>query len=282
MSTGSVRELLLRHGLAARRGLGQNFLVDPTEAERLVNLAGVGPDDAVVEIGTGLGILTRALAARARRVLTIEIDAGLVRALRAEDLLPATVELVHADALSVDLAAVVAGLGPRVRLVANLPYSVSAPLLRRLLDLRGALLDWSVMIQRDVADRLVASPGSKDYGSLAVLHALTVEITRARQLGPRMFHPIPRVDSTFVRIAPLATGPLRGDELDWVERVVRAAFGQRRKTLTNSLRGAGLPGLDAGRLEAACAEAQIDPRVRAERLSPERLLALARALAPGA
>lgn len=272
MKPAAVRDWLARHGLQAHRDLGQNFLVDAAQAERLAGLAAVGPEDAVIEIGTGLGILTRALAARARRVVTIEVDAGLVRALRAESLLPDAVELRHADALEVDLAATAAELGGPVRVVANLPYAVSAPLLRRLLDLRHALCGWSVMIQRDVADRLLAAPGTRDYGSLAVLHRLCVEIEKTTTLGPRCFFPVPRVDSSFLRMAPLADGPIGPGELARVERVVRAAFSQRRKTLANALRGAGIESA------AALAEAGLDPRVRAEALAPEQLLALARAV----
>lgn len=274
MSAG-VRELLERHGLAARRDLGQNFLIDPGVAARLVALAGVEPGDAVLEIGTGLGILTRALAARARRVLTLEIDAGLVRALRSEGGLPDSVELLHADALEVDLAALVAEAGARVRVVANLPYAVSAPLLRRLLDLRERLLDWSVMLQRDLAQRLLARPGSRDYGSLAVLHHLTVSTRKSMELSPRCFFPVPQVRSTFVHVRPLAPQRLGPAELAGVETFLRAAFSQRRKTLRNALRAGGY---DAAAVAAALAEAGVAPDARAEALAPETLLALARRL----
>jgi 16S rRNA (adenine1518-N6/adenine1519-N6)-dimethyltransferase len=229
----------------------------------------------VIEVGTGLGILTRALARCAARVVTIEVDAGLVRALRAEALLPANAELVHADALALDWPALVREHGA-TRVVANLPYAISAPLLRGLLDLRGVLRDWSVMIQRDVADRLLAEPGSRTYSSLSVLYRLCVTLRRARDLAPGLFFPVPNVRSSFVRATPRAETPLGAHELAHVETVVRAAFGQRRKTLVNALRGAGLA--DAA---AACAAAGIDPRARAEALAPEALLALARAFAQG-
>lgn len=271
-NTAAVRAILARHGLAPSKERGQNFLVDPNVADSLVTLAGVAPDDSVIEIGTGLGILSRALAARAERVLTLEIDAGLVRALRAEALLPENVELRHRDALEVDWPALVRERGA-TRVVANLPYAVSAPLLRRLLDLGTQLRDWSVMIQRDVADRLLAVPGSRDYSSLTVLHRLCVTPRREREIASGDFFPVPGVRSSFVRMRPVAE-PLTARDLARVERVVRAAFGQRRKTLANALRGAGL---DAA--EAACERAGVDPRTRAERLSPEAFLALADAFA---
>jgi len=286
VNAASVRAILARHGLAASRDLGQSFLVDDAMAERLVTLSGVGPGDTVIEIGAGLGTLSVALAARAARVIALEIDAGLVRALRAERVLPANVELLHADALTADLAGLAQG---RVRLVANLPYSVASPLLRRLLDLRGELLDWSVMLQREVAERVTAAPGARAYGSLAVLHALTVEVVRCAELAPGLFYPPPRVRSSFLRITPQREPRLAPGELAGVERVVRAAFSKRRKTLANALRGSPLApsaAMAPGALEALLARLAIEPRARAESLAPERLLALARALmandAPGA
>ena len=251
MSAGDVRAFLARHGLLARRDLGQNFLTDAGLAERLVGLAGVEPGDSVLEVGTGLGILTRALAGRAARVVTLDVDAGLVRALRDESLLPANVELMHADVLEVDLASIAGALPPPVRLVANLPYSISAPALRRILDLRSVLVDWSVMLQREVAQRLLAAPGSKSYGSLGALHRLVLSLSRETELSPGCFWPVPRVRSSFVRMTPLSPPLLADDELARVEVVVRAAFAKRRKTIRNSLRGAGLA--DDSVLDAALA-----------------------------
>ena len=267
MSAAEVRAFLERHGLLANRNLGQNFLCDDTVAARLVELAGVGSDDVVVEIGTGLGILTRALAARASRVVTFEVDSGLVRALRQEGRLPDTVELRHEDALEADLLGLVKSVksddtpvrlvksvaGP-VRLVANLPYSVSGPMLRRILDLRGDLEDWSVMLQREVALRLLAAPGSRDYGSLTVLHALTVSVTKQMELSGGCFFPAPKVRSMFLRIP-------------------------RRKTLVNSLRG-GAPELlaDPEAIASWLEQGGLDRRARAESLAPDQLLALARKL----
>jgi 16S rRNA (adenine1518-N6/adenine1519-N6)-dimethyltransferase len=284
VSATQVRALLERHGLAPSRDLGQNFLVDPDLARALVREAGVEAGDRVIEVGAGLGILTRALAEVAERVVSLEIDSGLVRLLEAEALLPANVSLRHADALTTDFAALAAELGgPErpVRLVANLPYSVGSVVLRRVLDVRDALAGWAVMLQKEVAERIVAEPGSRDYGSLSVLHALTTRVQRTRDLAPRCFYPPPGVTSAFLRIEPRGDGPLREGELAEVERVVRAAFGQRRKTLVNALRGGGLvPALDPDAIRAALAERGHDPRVRAERLSPDEHLALARLLRP--
>ncbi|MEB2344881.1 MAG: 16S rRNA (adenine(1518)-N(6)/adenine(1519)-N(6))-dimethyltransferase RsmA [Deltaproteobacteria bacterium] len=279
----AIRALLARRGLAAHRERGQNFLVDPALAAAIADAAGIAPDDAVVEIGPGLGILTRALAARAARVVAIEIDAGLVRALGEEGGLPANVELLHADALAVDLDALAGRLGPSVRVVANLPYSASAPILRRLLALRGRLQGWLVLVQREMALRLVARPSEPDYGSLAVLHALCVRLERVRDLPAACFHPVPKVTSTLVRATPLEAAPIapaRGpvDELRDLERLVRAAFGTRRKTLVNALRAGLAPPPAQEELHAALDRLGLDHRCRAEALAPEAFLALTRAL----
>ncbi len=279
MSARDFRAFLRRHELLARRDLGQNFLCDEGLAARLAGLAGVEPGDTVIEIGTGLGLLTRALASQARRVVTLEVDAGLVRALRTEHALPDSVELIHADVLRFDLEGLVSGASGPVRVVANLPYSISAPVLRRLLDLRHALVGWSVMLQREVADRLLAAPSSRAYGSLTVLHRLTVEVGKSLSLAPGCFYPVPKVRSTFLRMLPLVDAPLADGELVAVERVVRAAFSRRRKMLVNALRGGGLdPAPNPRDVEALLVRMGVDPRARAESLAPQQLLELAREL----
>ena len=274
MSASRARAFLEQHGLAAHRERGQNFLHDERVAERLVTLAGVTAEDAVIEIGTGLGMLTRVLAARARRVETIEVDSGLVRALR-ESGLPPNVRLHHADALDVDLAGLLAELGPPARVVANLPYSVATPLLRRFLDLSDGLRGIAVMVQRELAQRIRARPGSADYGSLAVLHAFRVALGEALDLPGSCFFPAPRVTSTFVCMSPLET-PLAADRLAGVETLLRAGFAHRRKTLVNSLARAA--DIEASRTAAALREIGLGERVRAEQLDPPQWLALARRL----
>jgi 16S rRNA (adenine1518-N6/adenine1519-N6)-dimethyltransferase len=277
----SVRDLLARHGLLARRDLGQNFLVDPALARKLVARSGAAPGETVLEIGAGLGVLTCALAEATAHVVSLEVDVGLVGALVKEGLLPANVDLRHEDALRADLASFLPLAGP-ARVVANLPYVVAAPLLRRLLDLRERLEGWSVMIQREVAQRLEAAPGSRDYGSLAVLHSLTVRVESGFDLHPRCFYPVPRVTSRFLCIRPLPEPMLSPGELPGVERVVRAAFRHRRKTLINSLRTALGTGLPPELLSEAVVALGRQPSIRAEQLAPEELLELARRLADAA
>ncbi|MEE3330565.1 MAG: 16S rRNA (adenine(1518)-N(6)/adenine(1519)-N(6))-dimethyltransferase RsmA [Myxococcota bacterium] len=277
MNLSETRNLLERRGLHLRRDLGQNYLIDGARADQLVELAGVQPGDTVIEVGTGLGALTRAIAARAERVVTLEIDGGVVRALREEQLLPGSVELQHVDALKIDLKGLV-GSSPRERtcLVANLPYSSATPLLREMLDHREVFRDWSVMVQREVAARLVAEVGSKDYGSFAVLHSVAARVERLTDVAANAFFPVPNVVSTFVRVVPHRdeSSPPDNQELLRIERVVRAVFGQRRKTIANGLKAGGF-GAEAA---AALERVGIDARVRAERVGPEGLRSLAQAL----
>ena len=282
-----MRDLLDRHSLRLSRERGQNFLIDDRRGDQLAALAGVRAEDTVIEVGTGLGALTRGLAARAARVVTIEVDSGLVRALQAEDLLPANVALLHADASQLDWPALLrehAADGP-VRVVANLPYSVATPLLRRLLDLRDQLVDWSIALQREVAVRLSAQVGTRDFGSLSVLHGLTVDVQRIADLPPGNFFPAPRVQSSFVRVTPKArregAPALEIDRalLLAIERVARAAFNQRRKTIANALRGAGGEAFgkafeQEGGVVGLLERAGIDPRQRAEQVPLDRWLAL--------
>ncbi|HEY8121761.1 MAG TPA: 16S rRNA (adenine(1518)-N(6)/adenine(1519)-N(6))-dimethyltransferase RsmA [Myxococcota bacterium] len=280
MSSRRAREFLERHGLAPSKELGQNFLCDEAQADKLVRLAEVGERDAVLEIGTGLGILTGALARRARAVTTIEIDAGLVRALQADAVLPPNARLVHADALAVDLEAEIAALasgGAPVRVVANLPYSVGTPLMRRFLDLAPQLAGWAVMLQREVAQRIGAGVGTSDYGSFAVLHQLVARVKLGLALQPQCFYPAPRVVSSFALLTPRADAAIRPGELAGVERLVRAAFAHRRKTLVNSLRAHGQ--LDPAPVAAWLERVGRDARTRAEAIPPEQWLALARELA---
>ena len=288
MNVGTVREILERNGLRLSKDLGQNFLIDADFASELARRAGADAGVFVIEVGTGLGVLTRALASRCDRVRTVEIDSGLVRVLEGEELLPENVELVHADAREIDFRAWLDAVDGPCRVIANLPYSVATPLLRKFLDLRGQLEDWSMMLQKEVADRMVASCGDRAYGSLSVLHGLTTDVDVVASVSPTRFFPRPKVESSFVRVWPSAKYALAEGELERVESLARSAFSQRRKRVTNGLRRvAERQWPDSSQaearseLEVVLRQVGIDPGLRPERIEPAAWLALARRLDQG-
>jgi 16S rRNA (adenine1518-N6/adenine1519-N6)-dimethyltransferase len=212
------------------RRLGQHFL-RAASVERLVRLIAPLPDDVFLEIGPGTGALTFPLAARCRRVVAVEIDPALAGRLR--ERAPGNVEVVTADALRVDLGALVPS---RVRVAGNLPYYVSSPLLRRILALRGHAHDAHVMLQDEVARRVAAAPGSRDYGVLSVLAGLWAEADVPLRFPPGAFIPPPKVDSALLRLRFRPRPLAEVGSVEAFERVVTAAFAQRRKTLENNLR----------------------------------------------
>jgi 16S rRNA (adenine1518-N6/adenine1519-N6)-dimethyltransferase len=211
------------------RRLGQHFL-RPASVLRLIRLIGPRPDERFLEIGAGAGALTLPLAQHAGHVVAVELDARLAR--RLERRAPRNVRVVQADALEVDLAGLMPSGG---RLVGNLPYAVSSPLLRRFLDLRGRVHDLHVMLQAEVARRVAAPPGSKDYGVLSVLFALWAQVDIPLRFGPGCFDPPPSVCSAVLRARFLQQPRAQIPDPAGFERLVKQAFARRRKTLENNL-----------------------------------------------
>jgi 16S rRNA (adenine1518-N6/adenine1519-N6)-dimethyltransferase len=274
--------LLKSHGLRASKKRGQNFLVHPATAQAIAASAGIGPGEVVVEIGAGLGALTLACARLAARVVALEVDRGLFRAL--EQVLAGAgadnVELRLQDALDVDWEELAATAGGPVTVVGNLPYAISSPLLLKLVSARECWQRATLMLQRELAQRLSSPPGNKDYGRLSVLVQTWCEIEPGFSVGPDQFFPRPAVESRIVHLksrrdplVPLADG----EQAAWFQTVVKAAFSQRRKTLANSLAG-GL-GRDRPGVAQALTRAGIDPRRRAETLSPQEFFRAAQELA---
>lgn len=254
------------------KALGQNFLVDRDAVHRIVEVADVSSDDTILEIGPGKGVLTAALADKARSVIAIEFDRhlaeNLIKDFRGVD----NVRIIQADALHYpfeDLAAPLKPVNP-MKVVANLPYSVSTPILFRLIESRSRFSLMVLMFQREVAERIIAPPGGKDYGVLSVMAQLFTKPEVAFMLPPEAFRPRPKIDSAVVSFEiPERPRVAVADEALF-GRVVRAAFSQRRKTLRNSLRA-----LCGGATEKVLESAGIDPMRRAETLSLDEFARLA-------
>ena len=274
---GAVRELLARHGLRPNKRLGQHFLVDPRIAERIVAAAGIGPGEAVLEVGPGLGALTGLMAERGALVVAVELDAGLVAALQ-EVLAPwqDRVRLVQGDALALDPGTLLPAGVPR-KVVANLPYYITTPLLLHLLEARPAFSVLVVMMQREVAERLLSPPGSKAYGAVTVAVRYRAEAEPVCRVPRAAFWPQPEVDSAVLKLIPRPYPRPPRDEAR-LFAVVRAAFNQRRKTLRNALAGGGLG--SPGEVEEVLARAGVDPGLRAEQLALDDFIRIADAFPP--
>lgn len=261
-----VRSLLDRHGISPKRSLGQNFVVEPNTVRRIAELAEVGEGDRVVEIGPGVGSLTLALLEAGASVVAIEVDDVLVDVLAEVTAghQPDRIRIVHGDAMDTDWDDLL-GAGPW-KLVANLPYNISVPLICDLLDGVPAIGEMVVMVQREVADRLVAGPGDDAYGLPSVKVAYHAEARVLGRVPPSVFLPRPRVDSALVGLRRLSE-PATDVDREVLFQVVRAGFGQRRKMLRRSLRGI----LD----EAAIVGSGVDPTARAEELGLDQWASMA-------
>ena len=277
LGPADVRRLAAELDLRPTKTLGQNFVIDHGTVRRIVRLAGVGPDDVVVEVGPGLGSLTLALLPGVARVVAVEVDPVLASAL------PTTVadhapgladrlEVVAADALRVEE---LPG-PPPTALVANLPYNVSVPVILHLLEVLPSLRRGLVMVQAEVADRLAAAPGSRTYGVPSVKAAWYADVRRVGTVGRSVFWPAPNVDSGLVALDRREPPPTRATREE-AFAVVDQAFAQRRKTLRAALAGwAGSPAA----AEAALRRAGIDPRARGEQLGVADFARLAEARGP--
>lgn len=280
MSHPSPKVLLDRHGLRAKKSWGQNFLGDEAILDAIAHLAVERPGEVVIELGSGLGHLTERLLAHGARVVAVERDRDMARVLRGE--FGDTIRLVEADAARADFARLAADAPGgaqegRVAVVGNIPYHLTSPILFSLLDQARSVSRAVLLLQREVAERLAASPGTKDWGLLSVLLQQLGKVEIDRIVPRGVFHPPPRVDSAVVRIdlhgrEPRATDPRR------FRLLVKAGFAQRRKVLKNALEASRVAPRE--RLEEALRASGIDPVRRGETLSVEEWESLDRALGP--
>jgi 16S rRNA (adenine1518-N6/adenine1519-N6)-dimethyltransferase len=275
-SPKELRELLKRYDVRPSKRLGQSFLVDANIVAMIVDAAQVGRDDQVFEVGPGAGALTAALAERAGEVVALELDRRLVEMLTATLTDAPNVRIVQGDILRTDLRSLL-GDGPR-KLLANLPYSITGPAIARLLEHRAMLPLMVLMVQREVADRLTAPPGTKQYGVLSILVRAHMEVEVVKRVSRSCFYPEPEVDSTVLRLTARAESAVEAELEPLFVAVVRAAFRQRRKTMLNALAVAAeleLSREDAGRVLDA---AGIERGRRPGSLSPEEFASVARAV----
>ena len=277
-----VARIMKERGLSAKKGLGQNFLVDQNIVRRILENAALEGESWVMEIGPGLGALTAPLAERAARVVAVEIDGELAAILR-ETLVSPKIAIVEGDALRLDWQELLQGAGWRgqpLSLVANLPYYITSPLIMKALESGLPFAAIVVMVQREVAERMLAAPGSKEFGVLSLAVQYYAQGSLVMKVPRTVFLPAPAVDSAVVKLTPRppqVSAP-RGELFE----VIRAAFQQRRKTLRNALRPLAKGwNLSLEQLEQALISCGLDPSVRGERLSLEDYSRLTQELLKG-
>jgi len=269
-----VRAALRESDFTPRKRLGQNFLIQEHVIGAILRLLELSPRDEIVEIGPGLGFLTRRLVEKASKVWAIEVDRFLADRLRRSDLgAHPAFQLIHDDVLKVSLDELLPER--KIKLVANLPYSISTPVLFRLSDWRDHFSSWVLMVQKEVAERIAGRPGTKSYGTISVWCQVHGRITEKVQVSPEAFFPRPKVRSTLLKIELFPQPLLPVEELPSLRRLVRAAFGQRRKTLANAL--GGIFGKARAEVEDFLRREAIDPKRRGETLSVVEFIGLASA-----
>lgn len=277
----NLNDRLKKHHITLQKKYGQNFIGDPALLERIATVCDWQPGDRALEIGPGAGTLTRAIAREAEEVLAVEIDRRLAPLLEETLADCANVHLVFTDALKADLDALMRdtlGWEGRYKLIANLPYYITTPLIMHVLEDSEKVSELVIMVQKEVGERLCAAPGSKAYGAVTVMVQYAATVARAFDVGRHAFVPAPEVDSTILHLIPYEKRPIQAQSDAVLRRVVKAAFSQRRKTLRNSLSSLGC---DKALIKQALEAASIEDSRRAETLSVAEFVALADAFYEG-
>lgn len=272
-------ELLKKHNIRLKKTLGQNLLLDPNINRKMVDTAEVGPNDSIIEVGAGIGDLTEILAERAGEVLTVEIDRGFEPALRERFAGNPKVTLFMGDILNHPVRELVDRFLPaaqKLKMVSNLPYYITSPILMHFLESTAVFGSLTVMVQREVAERIVAEPGGKDYGLLSLACQFYARPRIVHVVSRKCFLPAPRVESAIMHLACRDTPPLSASQRDIFFEIINAAFGQRRKKLVNALTSAKHPMFrDRQWVAQLLHESKISPDCRAETVSPEDYVRLA-------
>lgn len=273
-----IKKILSEHGFTFSKSLGQNFLINPTVCPRMAEACGADCDTGVLEIGAGIGVLTAELVKRAKKVVSLELDTRLIPVL-AETLGEfSNVEVLNADVLKLDLNKLIDDCfqGMHVAVCANLPYYITSPVIMALLESRIPVDAVTVMVQKEAAARLCAPVGSRDAGAVTVAVNYYAQAEKLFDVSAGSFMPAPKVDSSVIRLNIRKEPPVEVSDEKFFFRVIKAAFGQRRKTASNSL-SAGL-GIPKDKVSAAIAAAGFEPSVRAESLTMQELARLSECL----
>ncbi len=273
---GSVSAVIKKYGIRAKKRYGQNFLTDENVLKRIVSGSGIGKEDTVIEIGPGTGSLTKHMCQAAGRVFAFEIDEGLLPAL-SETLMPYdNVAVIKEDILKVDIERFLEerGISERVRIAANLPYYITTPIIMKLLGSKAPIENITVMIQKEVAERMVSDPGKKTYGALSLAVRYHSEPKILMEVPPSCFIPRPKVSSTVMRLDIREAPPVEVRDEKLLFSVIRASFNQRRKTLYNGLKNDGSLGIPAERIAEAIEKLGRGSSVRGEQLSLEEFAQL--------
>ena len=272
----NISEDLKKEKFRFKKQFGQNFISDDNLLAKIVEAAEITPEDVVIEIGPGAATLTAALAEKAAQVIAIEIDKDLFPIIERRMAGYSNFELVAGDAMKVDFDALAAKYGAkRYKVVANLPYYITTPIVMRFLEEGFRVSELVIMVQQEVADRFLANPGTKAYGAITAAINYYGSVSRAFNVPRTMFTPRPEVDSSIVKIKCYENKPFEADDEKLLRRVIKAAFGQRRKTLNNALKALNLPKEE---LDEALKTAEIDASLRGETLSIEEFVCLSNAI----
>ena len=265
-------------GISPKRGLGQTFLIDKQIAQKIVCLAPLEPEDIVVEIGPGMGILTFLILQRVKEVVAVEIDREMVDYLRKKGQGITTLEIVHGDVLKFDFLDRAHKAGRKLEVVANLPYNVSTQIIFWLLECKEAFSHLTLMLQKEVALRITSPPGGKDYGPLSIFTQLYTIPKILMRVPPHVFYPRPRVESALVGLKILDHPRVEIEDRGFFEDVVRASFAQRRKTILNSLKNSSITARSREEVKDVLESVGIEPLRRAETLDLIDFKSLAEAL----
>ncbi|MGE5626761.1 MAG: 16S rRNA (adenine(1518)-N(6)/adenine(1519)-N(6))-dimethyltransferase RsmA [Solirubrobacterales bacterium] len=260
-----TKNIVNKYGFKFSKSLGQNFLIDDTVLEDIIDASEINSSDFVIEIGPGVGTLTKLLLKKAKKVCAIELDTDLIPILNEELKEFENFQIIHNDALKVDFSEII-GDEKNVKVVANLPYYVTTPIISKLITEKNNISSITIMIQKEVAERIAAKPNTKEYGAITVLVQYYCTVDKIRKVSPNSFIPKPKVDSMVIKLNKMDEPKCSVENQDLFFKVVRESFNMRRKTLSNSLKNLGLT---KENLNLAFENAGIDPKRRGETLSIE-------------